>query len=947
MKRIILALFCMYQVTCFSQSSPCFFSVGQVNVIYNSSVNITSTAKGDFNLDGKMDFVFTNYTGNPVLMMGDGAGGFTSSNLTNFTNPPNSVSMKGLVVADYNSDGKPDVAVFRIDNVIGYYILFGNGNGTFATPVFYASNGGNYGWESGDFNGDGKPDLAFLTGSGAPSIINVALNSGTGTFLTPQTTTIGTDAFAMNVFDFNNDGKSDVVATHGPINTVSILKGNGNGTFSVSTFSTSGNPVAVATNDFNNDSFSDLAVVDNTVHTVKVFSGDGAGNFSLTSSYTVCNLPWDIKCGDLNADGKKDLVVLGPNNDEISVLLANSSGGFLQAQHYAIGDGPSTCIIDDFDSDSKTDLIIGGGGNNNDFICLFKGTGTGIFSSPRTYFASYDPRSVTANDFNGDGYADLATTNGVWWYSTTTIEVLMNQAGTGFGPSVSINVGAVPTAITSSDYNGDGLADIAVASTSSIRILINNGSGNFLTPAIVNTGSLNCEQIISRDFNADGKIDLAFANSYNGSLEILKNNGNGIFSSAYGLSNYNASAVAAGDFNNDGIMDVACPGSSLVVGFGSGSGVTYTINPLTIPGVTFQTGTALTAGDFNGDGRDDLAGGGRLFLANASGGFNSPIANIYIYGAPGGVEAADLNGDGIDDYVTNGGLSYSSILIGSSSGSFAPAIRMVSGGGWGLAIKDLNNDGHLDFVSTYPGNQSFNLGHVGVLMNNGQQASVTISGPDIACDGIPIILTASGAAGYTWDNSATTATNSVIQYTTTTYSVIGIQTNGCADAAVKTVSVSKITTTLSSSFVCPGEQTSISASGAVSYTWSTGDVGPTIVITPLTNTTYTINGTDAGGCHLVAITGQSISACTDINEIENSGSFSVYPNPASDEVYFKWPVEAPVGKMELFNATGLLVKEIQLGTDITTLNVKDLKPGIYIYRVVNNNKSIEGKIIVE
>ncbi len=224
---------------------------------------------GDFNGDGKLDFGLdaSYYDVSLLIYLGNGDGSFQSPNVT-FPSY-DEVTVGGVAVGDFDKNGKLDLAIAAGLNNGDYAveILLGNGDGTFQSPATYTANvGGANSVTAADFNGDGNLDLVFSGGFDSDSTqVAVLLGNGNGTFKNPAYYTTGSNPTSLEVGDFNNDGKLDLaVLDFGPsggVGSVSILLGNGDGTFQMHTdFTEESGPFALSLGDFNNDGRLDLAV---------------------------------------------------------------------------------------------------------------------------------------------------------------------------------------------------------------------------------------------------------------------------------------------------------------------------------------------------------------------------------------------------------------------------------------------------------------------------------------------------------------------------------------------------------------------------------------------------------------------------------------------------------------------------------------------------------------
>ncbi len=442
--------------------------LGNGNGTFKPGVNYASDGSagafgtGDFNRDGLLDFVITNFNGNnatnlsTLLGNGDGTFGRVATYGTG-------QSPEGIVSADFNGDNQPDLATVNgLDNTVS--ILIGSSTGKFAQAVNYSVSGGYYGAiVAADFNGDGRPDIATLNYTAGTVSIN--LNQGSGTFGPYTDYPAGTNPDALASGDFNNDGKTDlVVGSQG--GGLSLLLGNGNGGFAAPVaFGAGLSPYSMAVADFNGDGILDLATVSASIESssVSVLLGKGNGSFAAPVNYPTGSGPVKVIAEDFNHDGKIDLAVSASNG--VSILLGNGDGTFQSYASYPSTGYTSALIAADFYGRGALDLAVVGA--VSDYVYLLAGDGEGHFALPATYYAGIGPVSLVAGEFK-TGSTDLAVTNAV--YSTNTVTVLLNDPVPALFPS-SLNF--PETAIGSKSnskavqFNNPGTVSIAI---DSIRI---------------------------------------------------------------------------------------------------------------------------------------------------------------------------------------------------------------------------------------------------------------------------------------------------------------------------------------------------------------------------------------------------------------------------------------------------------------------------------------------
>ena len=324
-------------------------------------------------------------------------------------------------------------------------------------------------------------------------------------------------------------------------------------------------PESIAVGDFNNDGIPDMAVGNSGDGTVSILLGNGNGTFQQAtgSPISVGAAPWAIAVGDFNGDGKTDLAVGDYTGESVNILLGNGNGAFTAAANSPITlpQHPMSLVTGDFSGDGIADLAIvatPGDTTGTGTVTSFLGHGDGTFTqAPGNPVSLPYPYAVATADFNGDGIADLAVVSGYNW----VMFLQGNGDGTFTLTNNTVGVGAdSPVAIAAGDFNSDGIADLAVANWGSNSVTIFLGQGNFTFARSAIATGVNPFSIVAGDFNGDGNADLAIANAGSDSITVLLGDGSGAFRQAAGSPlPYSGTPVslATADLNGDGVADLA------------------------------------------------------------------------------------------------------------------------------------------------------------------------------------------------------------------------------------------------------------------------------------------------------------------------------------------------------------------------------------------------------
>jgi hypothetical protein len=338
----------------------------------------------DLNGDAKLDLVYLiQNNSNVVVQLGNGDGSFQPPLTFSTGSQPNDT-----VIGDFNGDGKLDLAIANLfDNTLS--ILLGNGDGTLQPQIIVPNMVAPLVLFAGDFNGDGKLDLAVgkrFGDGGDVGGVSILLGNGDGTFQNQVNYDAGVGAFFIAGGDFNGDGQLDIVYLAGttPLE-LRLLKGNGDGTFQLpQSFPSDPNIEALQAVDLNGDRKLDLITAD-LGGGAFVFLGNGDGTFQSAVQYSAGDTARGLTTSDFNADGNIDVALA--NEANFFFLLGNGDGTFQVGPDFATTPSALGIGAGDFNNDGKMDVVVAvpdAFNNDHSMVVFLQGQFPALTPSPLT-----------------------------------------------------------------------------------------------------------------------------------------------------------------------------------------------------------------------------------------------------------------------------------------------------------------------------------------------------------------------------------------------------------------------------------------------------------------------------------------------------------------------------------------------------------------------------------
>jgi hypothetical protein len=842
---------------------------------YGVGASPRSVCSADFNGDGNPDLAVTNSNAsNLSILMGSGTGTFASATYYAVGTNPN-----GITTGDFNQDGKTDLAVANLgSNSIS--ILLGSGTGTFASAVNYIAGSGPISIISSDFNTDGNVDLAEA--NGVSSNVSLLLGSGTGTFGTASNYTLGMSPRVIVLGDFNADGKNDLAIVCSA--KVSILLSSGTGTFNTTGYNLGSDLRSICSGDFNNDGKTDLAVSDITYNKVTILHNQSIPTLTVSSSAVICsgnsislsatgaqNYSWST--GALSGSVSVSPIVttgytvtgtnlIGCSNTTVRTITVNpsptitiNSGTVCYGQNFTLTPGGAStysysggaavvnptantnysvlgtnslgCISATAAVSSLTVKALPVILVNSGAIC----TGQSFTISPagaNTY--TYSGGSAVVSPTATTGYSITGTsTAGCISSSAAVSNVTVNSL-----PVISANSGSicsgqsftiVPSGASTYTYTG-GSPIVTPVSNASYSVTGTTTAGCVsASPAVsgitvhalpvisVNSGSVCSGQ--SFTLVPSGAITY----SYTGGSAVVSP----VSNASYSITGTSTAGCVSATPAISNVTVLALP--SISVNSGSVcNGQSFTITPAGANTYTFSSGTAVV--------NPATTTAYSVIGTSTAGCVSVPaILNVTVNALP----AISVNSGticlGQSFIISPGGAS--TYTYSGGSATVTPQVTSI------YSITGTSSAGCLSPAAAI----------CSVIVNPIPFITVTSSKTKI-CAGETATLISGGAASYSWNTGALTSSLAINPSTTTTYSVLGVDLNGCQNSVALTLTVNPlpiVTASATSTLVCSGTTAALSGSGASVYSWS-GGVNNNIPFLVFIAATYSVTGVDLNGC---------------------------------------------------------------------------------------------------
>ena len=656
------------------------------------------------------------------------------------------VNHEGVVFADIDGDGKPDMITAQSNNASIYENQHSSGaitTGSFAAKVDFATGTGPNSAGVGDIDNDG--DLDIVTPNWTAGTVSVLTNTTSGaiSFATKVDLTVNAGPARARVHDLDGDGNADIVALNNTGGNMTVFRNvhapgtafSTNSMVAKTDYATLANPSDLDIGDIDGDGLADVVVgsTGGTAH-ISVFhntSNGGAISLATKDDFVIGAAARGIALGDIDGDGKLDISATSQTPNTVSVYRNTATSGDITggslaaAQTFTTGTDPFGLALGDIDGDGKLDIVVANEGSDD--ISIFRNTATsgtinGSSLATKVDFASGDvPASVGVADIDGDDKPDIAVTN---VGTGDNIAVYQNLNGdlttfTDISGTATVNDAGAGQGAAFGDYDGDGDLDLFLANNGSAdRLYRNNDGVNTFTDqggTTADTGSGRGGTFV--DFDNDGDLDLFVVRGSTVGKLLYRNDGSGVWNevaSGKGITTTAETYTASwADYDHDGDVDLFMPVYGAIDILYQNDGTGSFTEVASTAGVN-GGGNAESAAwaDYNNDGLIDLyvainSSSNLLYRNDGDGSFSEDASTAGVQAAASATISAswaDYNDDGyMDLFVGNNSSTTDQLFTNDGDGTFTDD-TIASGvlnttNVVGVAWADYDNDGDMDLFA--------------------------------------------------------------------------------------------------------------------------------------------------------------------------------------------------------------------------------------------------------
>jgi hypothetical protein len=325
-----------------------------------------------------------------------------------FTPPETTSRAYGGIGSDLDGDGWLDLTIVNEDSAdLRVFLNLASGQGTFAEyiqPTFPVGERASPS-EPADFDRDGAVDICVANIN--DDSVSVLLGNGDGTFNPQQLITVGAAPRGIAVLDADGDGDVDIVNTNYSSSTLSLLTNNGSGVFGAPAFFEGGGTGerALTAADMDEDGVLDLVISAFNSQTVIVRTGNGDGTFSLAETQSAGGTGWMLVCGDVNGDGHDDVAMINSTPGNGAILLGDGTGQLAPPQIHPTDPFPLATDLGDLDGDGDLDWVTSS--YSGDWF-LLANNGSGSFAFQQEFASTQAASCALLMDIDNDRDLDLA-----------------------------------------------------------------------------------------------------------------------------------------------------------------------------------------------------------------------------------------------------------------------------------------------------------------------------------------------------------------------------------------------------------------------------------------------------------------------------------------------------------------------------------------------------------